>query len=147
MPHLVDQIADAFAAAIVAAETAAGSRVYRDREPELEARTELPAVVVHVDEDNPLEDQVAPVWRSEVRINVDVYVSGAEASISSAVLDLRAETYIAIMDPGAVDVGGVIRILPAGAGEILRGEGALPVAYCRTAFVVLYQHSLTDPTL
>jgi hypothetical protein len=143
--HPVDAIADAIVA-LLRDETCAEDRVFRDREPDLHARTELPAIVVHVAQDDPADQQVQTRWRSEVRMNVDLFVTAREDDISRALLDLRAETYNRLMADQTLGLPSVIRILPGGAEEILRGESAMPIGYLRTAFFVLYQHSLTDAT-
>lgn len=146
MTHPVDAIADAIVTLLLD-ETVAEDRVFRDREPDLHARTELPAIVVHIAQDDPVDQQIQGKWRSDVRINVDLFVATREDDVSRELLELRAETYKLLMADQTLGLSSVIRILPGGAEEILRGESAFPVGYMRTAFFVLYQHSLTDPTV
>lgn len=145
MIHPVDSIADRFVE-LLTHTTAAADRIFRDREPALDSRTELPAVVVHIGEDDPIDGQSHGRWRSEVRMNVDLFVTASEDEISRTVLDLRTETYKALMADQTLGLPNVIRILPGGATEVLRGEGSLPTGYLRTSFFVMYQHFLTDPT-
>jgi hypothetical protein len=143
--HPVDAIAEQFVE-LLTHTTAAADRIFRDREPALDSRSELPAIVVHIGEDDPIDNQVHGRWRSEVRMNVDLFVVAAEDDISRSVLELRTEAYKALMADQTLGLPGVIRILPGGATEVLRGEGSLATGYLRTSFFVMYQHSLTDPT-
>jgi hypothetical protein len=143
--HPVNDIAEAIVA-LLRDETCAEDRVFRDREPDLQARSELPAIVVHIGSDDPVDQQMQTRWRSEVRINVDLFTTAEEERVSSALLDLRAETYRLLMANQTLGLPGVIRILPGGAEEILRSESAIPIGFLRTVFFVLYQHSLTDPS-
>jgi hypothetical protein len=143
--HPVDDIADAIVS-ILLDETIAGDRVYRDREPDLHAKTELPAIVVHVAEDDPVDQQVQGIWRSEVRINVDLFTTAREEDISRSLLSMRAETYRLLMTDTNLGLPSVLTIRPGGAEDVQRGESAFPIGYLRTAFFVLYQHSFNDPT-
>lgn len=144
MTHPVSEIADAFVALLMD-DTGAEDRVCRDRQPALDVRDELPAIVVHIAEDDPVDDQVHGRWRSTVRINVDLFATATEDQVSAALLELRLETYKLIMAEPTLGLSSVIRCLPGGAEEILRGESVIPFGYLRTAYFVLYQHSLTDP--
>lgn len=144
MTHPVNDIADALVNLLMD-ETDAEDRVCRDRQPALDVRSELPAIVVHIGEDDPVDDQVHGRWRSTARINVDLYVTALEEDISRVLMGLRTQTYKLIMAEPVLGLPSVIRCLPGGAEEILRGDSAIPIGYLRTAYFVLYQHSFTDP--
>jgi len=145
MTHRVDQIADRIVALLLD-ETAAQDRVYRDREPVLDVRSELPAVVVHIGADDPPNVQVHGRWRSSLVVHIDLFAIADEDAVSRALLALRTETYKLLMADLTLGLPFVISALPNGAEEILRGDFSLPVGYLRTTFSILYQHSLTDPT-
>lgn len=144
--HPVSEIADAFVSALVNA-TPAGANVYRDREPALDVREELPAIVVRIGEDDPVDDQVITKWRSDVRINVDLYATAAEESLSAALLELRLQTHKRIMTLAPFGLRSIVRVLPGGAEEVLRVEGAGTAGALRCAWFVRYQHSLADPSI
>jgi hypothetical protein len=143
--HIVDQIAANFVTVIVAAATAAGSRVTRDRSTPVEAREDLPYVDIRIGEETAFSPEIQGLWRATVAINVDLIVEDSESVVSATLQALRVQVYMAIMN--ATFPAHCLRVLPAPAGEVQRNQsGSLAVAIQRTAFAVLYQHSLTDPT-
>lgn len=151
MTHVLDQIVESIRT-LLTDTTDADDRVTRDRSPRrpFQGRSDLPAIDIRVGDDDPLDLGLQPqgVWRSEATVYVDLYTYAAEVDASADVLELRAQVDRAIMAdaPRLSGVELAIRVLRNGAEAIQREDsGQLPIAYCRTAFTVLYQHSLTDP--
>jgi hypothetical protein len=142
--HPVNQIADAIVELLLD-ETEAEDRVYRDREPDLEAREELPAIVIHIGDDEPTDSRPQSMWQSEVRIFVDLFVTARENEVSRDALALRSATYRILMADQHLGLPMVLRVLPDRVEQLERGEGSVPIGYLRTSFLVMYRHSLTDP--
>lgn len=146
--HIVSQIADAFVA-LLDRETDAFDRVFRDRSEQFESRTDLPAIDIRIGPDDPVDGNANGPQSSEVRINVDLYVANQPESVSADLLELRKQSYIALMAnaPRLPSVAAVTKILAGGAEEVLAAnEGSVPIGYVRTAYFVTYRHSLTDPS-
>lgn len=150
MTHVVDQIADAVVALLID-QTAAEDRVTRDRVPvEKIDLEEHPTIDVRIGDDVFLPEQLTNQFRHELTVYVDLYAKAErDASVSKALLELRRESYKALMvnAPGLPAVTNVESILPAGAEAPRIGEqGSRVTADLRTEFTVTYRHSLTDPS-
>ena len=149
--HIVDQIAEAFVDLCIDADTPARDRFTRDRDnADGFAIDELPAGDVTIGEDNPTDEAPVNFWESEVEMRVDLYaVANAESSASKRLLQLRKETFIALMATNALTakVSEVLSITPGGATEVSKMErGEIQTASFQTVFFVKYRHSLTDPS-
>jgi len=146
MAHVVDAIAAKFLT-LLTGSTAAGLNVSRDRSTPTEARKDLPWIDIKIGDEEAFKPQIQGEWRATVLIHVDMTVEDVEASVSSVLQTLRAQAYAVVMATANVWPTGFLRVLPAPADAVQRSEsGSTAVAFQRTAFAVLYQHSLTDAT-
>lgn len=151
MTHAVDQILAAFVTTLVNAATSAGNNVFRGRVLPLDvADGELPAILVHMAEDTPLEHRKlanSKYLDSAVTIVTRAIVREDTTTLDNALLALRTAIHQALMATPTLGLGFVIYTWPTGAqNPDITAEGDFETGELPIVWIVQYRTNLTDPT-
>lgn len=143
--HKVEQILDAVMA-LVTGLTTTGDNVKRGRVSNIPQGT-IAALSVYQGTDDTTEYNWPSVY-SDLTVYFDAHTKDSIEQIDQILNRIRKEINVAIMSIYALGLNFVVDIEETGAAEPeLSGEGNKPAAVMRISYSIMYNRSVTDPSL
>lgn len=147
MTHRALQAVDAIATAL-AARAELGASVFKHRTLSLsDADQELPAVCVRMGEDA-ATNRTLESFESQLDVFVALYATATtEEALAEALMELRAQSHIAVMANQTLGLSFVSQVIYGGAGEPdVSTEGGRIAGLLETTWIVDYEMNVTDPS-